>query len=487
MKGPRYLSALILASLLLIGTTGVAYAAPEGGADPPPLALVLYALAFLLPVGLLLVAWGGIPPERGGTVAPLGLLALGLALVGYLATGFAFQFGGAAFLTDDPGLAALVRYWSPVRGTEGLNWGMIGLEGFFLSGPVATPQALALFLSQLPLVMTAVLVPLLALPAGVRPLLRVVTGLGVAALTYPLVGNWGLGGGWLANLGRTMQLGHGLVDFGGVGTLFLLSGATALSAGLAFRSPPEGRPYEGRHREGRRADSGPPMPPAHLPLLANLGLFLALVGWLALGAANPLYADRPGLHWPLIALNGLTGLAGGALITQLYSWFTTARLDPLMAPRGGVAGLVAIAPAAPFLPTWSAFLVGAMAGLIFPVLLYVLEENLGLPDEAASLATYGGAALWGLLAVGLLASGHYGVGWNGVGLQEFAGVPGQGVTGYLAAPGFRADGGQFTAQLVGVAAIGGLGFLVPWGLFALRRLITRRPASQPHQSTTPSS
>ena len=53
-----------------------------------------------------------------------------------------------------------------------------------------------------------------------------------------------------------------------------------------------------------------------------LGL-IAATGWLALGLVNPLYAEtRDTLNWYLVAVNGLAGIAGGALLAQLYSWFT---------------------------------------------------------------------------------------------------------------------------------------------------------------------
>ena len=52
----------------------------------------------------------------------------------------------------------------------------------------------------------------------------------MAVFIYPLIGNWGWGGGWLANLGRSMQWGNGLVDYAGSGIIHMTGGAMALAS-----------------------------------------------------------------------------------------------------------------------------------------------------------------------------------------------------------------------------------------------------------------
>jgi Amt family ammonium transporter len=290
-----------------------------------------------------------------------------------------------------------------------------------------------------------------------------------------LAGHWVSGGGWLAHLGQTLALGHGLIDFAGAGTVFLLGGASALAASLVFgrrQEPPAQEPVS--------------MPPAQYPLLAALGALLAAAGWLALGLNNPLYAQRgAALDWSLVALNGLAGLAGGTLLAQLYSWFSSGRFDPLMGARGALAGLIAVSAGAPFLPTWAALLSGAVAGLLLPLAVYGVDRLLNLDDATAAIATYGLPGLWGLLAVALFADGRWGQGWNGV-----AGLPGQGVSGLLVASGLQADSGQLGAQVWGAIALLLLGFMLPWGalklaagLFSLRRPATRR-GPQPTAAAT---
>ncbi len=439
----------LLAALILLLYVSLAWADQATSATEAN-ALLALALAFLFPTGLTLLAWSAWPADRADEVAVLAPLALVLALVGYLALGFGFHFGGAAFISDDEGLAALARFFSLARGDDSAAWGFAGLEGFFLSGDAATRAAVQLFVSQLPLVTAVTLIVMLALPRRTPPLAQMMAGLVASAITYPLAGHWVSGGGWLAHLGHTLSLGHGLVDYVGAGAVFLSSGATALAASLVF----------GSHQEPSEPDA---MPPAQFPLLAGLGALLAAVGWIALGPLNPLYAQAGEvINWPLAALNGLAGLAGGALTAQLYSWAATGRFDPLMGPRGALAGLAALSAGAPFVPTWAALLVGAVAGLLLPLAVYSVNRFLRRDDVTVAIAVYGLSGFWGLLAVGLFADGRWGQGWNG-----FAGLPEQGVSGLLAAPGLQADAGQLGAQVWGGAALFALGFLLPWGIFKL--------------------
>ncbi|MGD9100805.1 MAG: hypothetical protein PVF45_10025, partial [Anaerolineae bacterium] len=208
-------------------------------------------------------------------------------------------------------------------------------------------------------------------------------------------------------------------------------------------------------------DEPPSMPLAQSPLLAGMGALLAATGWIALGPVNPLHAQIGAvINWPLVALNGLAGLAGGALTAQLYSWLAGGRFDPLMGARGALAGLVALSAGAPFVPTWAALLTGAIAGLLLPLAIYTFDHALRLDNTPVAITAYGLSGFWGLLAVALFADGRWGQGWNGV-----SGPNGQGISGLLLAP--QADGGQLGAQVWGGLALFVLGFLLPWGLFKL--------------------
>ncbi len=410
-------------------------------------------LGYLIPVGLFLLAWGGMEPRRARRSATVGALALALAALGYLAVGFAFHLGGARVVSDQPGLEGLDWLFA---GEGKLNWGIVGLKGFFLTDGAATPEALALFVTYLPPVTTAVLLLVLSLYGRARIWQVAIGGLVVAAVLFPLAACWVWGGGWLANLGITLRRGHGFVDHAGSGVVYLLGGMAALGAlvGMGQRLP--------------RSEPGEPeeMPPAHFPLLANLGALLFGLGWLGWSLSLPFHVAGATLNLPRIATNGLLAGAGAILVSQTYCWLTVGRADALMSARGTAAGFVAISAGAPFVPPWAALVTGAVAGLLLPLGVYLVERVLRLPDETATVALGIAGGLWGSLAVALFADGCWGQGWNGVGMDEYRTVAGQGVTGFLPAAGLIGDGpGQLIAQLAGLGAIGLLAFLVGWLMF----------------------
>jgi Amt family ammonium transporter len=278
----------------------------------------------------------------------------------------------------------------------------------------------------------------------------------LGSLIYPVVGNWTWGGGWLANLGSNLGMGHGLVDAGGSGQAVLVGAGAALAALLVFRNnsasegPDAARVAEPETNEVPDTDpqgSGEdelvpdesetvPMPPVHLPLLGLLGASLMVIGWLGTVFLTHLPTAVDTVP-AVMAVNLVLGALGGALTAGLYSWFTTSHLNPLMSARGLVAGLVVVAAGAPFMPPWSAMAAGLIIGLILPPLIYLFDRVLRLDDTASALATFGLPALLGLLLLALVASGGYGVGW------------------------------QMQAQLVGAAAIFVWSFGLSWLLMQI--------------------
>ena len=408
--------------------------------------LLAAALALLAPWGLVLIFASALPEGEARQAALTPLAAFTLALVGYLATGFALHYGGIGLKIDHADLNALIWEWSALSEEWGSTWGMAGLAGFFLRG-AATPVVYALFLSALPWATMATLLPMAALRGRAPAVVVAVFGVLTAFIVYPVVGNWVQGGGWLANLGFNLGLGHGYVDFGGA-SLFLLGGGVILAGILIFL-----------RREPRSA--GPrDLPPIHLPLLAIVGIGLLLVGSTGWLLGGPL-TDWTQVIAPEAVVHALLAAAGGGLASLVYTWFVANHPDPLLGARGVVAGWVAGLAAAPFVSPAAALLIGLVGGLLMVLTTYVVDHRLRLQDPGGLLAMCAVPALWGILAVGFFADGSAGAGYNGVGLDEYLGIAGQGVTGLFAGQGFVADRpGQFLAQAIGAAVVFLLGFLL---------------------------
>jgi len=465
------LRSVLFGLLLFVVLSGACWAAPgrapETLAPPTSWTLLTSMLSFLVPIGFLLLAIGGLEAEaaRQATLAGMGALALGM--VGYFATGFAFQFGGIGLVQRGGGLEGLIWEWSALDLSWGTGWGMAGVHGFGLTGGASTAGALSLFFSQLPWVMTATLVLLLTLRGRTPAPVAAIGGLLMSALIYPVAGNWVLGAGWLANLGTNLGLGHGFVDFAGSSNVHLLGASTAAAAILVFLS----------RRPRGELGQPVPLPPVHLPILAVSGVGLLFIGTLAWSFSSPL-VDWSTLQAERVAVNLALSAGTGALLPLAYTWFTTTRPDPLMAARGASAAIIAVCAGAPFLPPLAALCLGAVVGLLVPLACYLVDHILRWNDPAAALAVHGLGGVLGLIAVGLLADGGAGRGWNGVGASEYLGLSGQGVSALWVAEGFVPDWpGQLAAQAIGLVAVAFFGFAIAglaFGPLAAMATILRR-------------
>ncbi len=414
------------------------------------LQVFMAALGWLLPVGILLIVASGMDEEDARESTLTFLLAAGITALLYFAYGFALQFGGVGIRYRTEGLSGLVWLWTPLDLKWGTGWGMAGIRGFGLLPPAATPEAYALFLAFLPRAVTAAAIPLLLL----RRRAPLWASLGGALLSggvlYPLVGCWLWGDGWLSNLGRNLGLGHGFVDLAG-SSLFLAAGAVSLAAMQAVL--PRKAPSAGDAE----------LPPVHLPLLAGLGAAMVLVGGVGWTLANPLLS---GVSPVMIATDGILAALAGAFLPSLYLWFVRGGADPLMASRGLVAGWVAGAASFGFVPAWAAVVIGAVAGAMVPLVTFLVDHVARWDDPVGTVSAFLIPAVWGLLALGIFADGGHGVGWNGIGVESYLGVPGEGVSGLVTALGNKPDWpGQELAQVTGGSAVLLLAFFLGLLLF----------------------
>jgi Amt family ammonium transporter len=415
-------------------------------------------VALLLPAGLILILVAGLAGWRPAKAAVTGLGALALAAVTFWACGFAFHLGGVGLVTPLPGLEGLVWEWaSPLN----LDWGVLGLRGFFLLDDAATPTATLFYLAFLTPLAVATILPLVSLRDRLPGWMAALVGLLVSALIYPIAGNWFSGGGWLMHTGETLGQGHGYVDMTGLSTAAAVGGLTALLGALILgrRLPPL--------PDGER----PVVPPVYLPVMAVLGALLAAVGAMGLAGANPA-VTQSGLVTPRAAVNLILGAAAGTLIPSLYTWFTTGAADSLMAARGALAGILAVMAAMAFIPPWAALVLGVVAGLLVPLAVFLVRYVLRIDDPSGAISVGLVGGVLGVLAPGLFSDGLLGLGWNGTGIETYLGVTGQGVTGLFPAPGWAPDWpGQMNAQLVGLAAITAMTAALAASLFVLLKVL----------------
>lgn len=417
---------------------------------------------YLVPLAVLLLAAGAVEERRTARAATVALVSFALVMIVYGAFGFGFQFGGIGLINDADGLQVLVREWSPLDTVLGSGWGILGLDAFGINFLFVNQDITNLYLYHAALAATAVLMPVLALAARVRSRVLVIGGALLGIFFYPMAANWVWGGGWLQQFGLTTTLGHGMVDFAGSGAVFMFGGLATLGAllGYGVRS----------HTQVTTSANIPEFPSAHLPLFMILGAFLFMIGASVIVFGDPFQIQN--LPATQIQLNLVNAAMAGLVIATLYGWFVSGEPSAMLAARGAVAGVVAVAASLPFIPAWAALVIGGVAGLLLPLSTYVIERWIRADDQALLVPTFGVAGLWGLLALAIFADGTYGIGWNKTGINQYLGVAGQGVTGIFAQAGFVPDSpGQMEAQFFGVLAIGLLAFLSSFAVFfTLRRI-----------------
>lgn len=448
----------IALGMLVLAYPAIAQAEPSQGERVLP-----YLATWLLPLGLSFLAVGGSHPSRAHHAATALPLAMALAVGSYYVCGFALQFGGVGLVSDDPDFARLLAEWSPLDLKLGPGWGLVGLRGFLLSEEVVQGEGLWLFISQLALVTTAALLPLVTLNGRVPRLPMVVLAGVTAAVCYPLMGNWVRGGGWLSQLGLTLGWGHGYVDFG-MTSLFLVGGAAALAGLVTFRRASAAETPGGAD-EATPAPELPRLPPAYLPLHVLLGGFMALGGWMVTVMHQPLIPMVGAM--PALLTRALLAAGGAALASLLYGWLVRGDPDPALAGRAMLAAMVATGAGLPFLPLGVVVVLGILVGLALAPLMYLVERTLGLDDPAASVSVALFPAVAGLLAVGLLANGRTGAAWNLADATLVGGLAPRSALTHLGATGVNAGAGQLWAQMAGVAALLVLGGVMPLALVGL--------------------
>lgn len=124
------------------------------------------------------------------------------------------------------------------------------------------------------------------------------------------------------------------------------------------------------------------------------------MGWFGFNAGSALAAD--GLATNAFVVTN-TAAATAALSWILCEWVVKGKPTVLGAATGGVAGLVAITPAAGFVGPLSAITIGMGAG-VFCYSACNLKTKVGYDDALDVVGVHGIGGVWGALATGLFAS-----------------------------------------------------------------------------------
>ncbi len=446
----------------LVATTATAWASPTDAGGIPPgdelthgeislnLMFILLGavLVIFMQAGFALVETGFCRAKHAAHVVSTNFAIFGLGFIGFFCVGYAFMFGGYSFPNlfgyDNAIGSALIG-----SGNGVLLW----KGGFFLGGGAYDVAVLGFFLYMVAFMDTVATIPTGAMAERWKWNSFVVWGLFCGAFYYPLFGAWTWGGGWLAKLGVSADMGHGYVDFAGSGVVHMMGGAAAL-AGCLVLGP----------RLGKYGPDGKPrsMPGHHIPM-AMLGTFILLFGWFGFNAASTFGATDN--RFAVVAANTAIAGAFGAIIAMFWVQLRSKahKPDPGMMANGMLAGLVAITAPCAFVQPWAAMVIGIIAGIVVVESVWFIEKR-GIDDPVGAISVHGVCGAFGVLAVGIFSDGSYGGDWN------LTGSATTNIWGVL----YGGDGaGQLAAQAMGVATIAVVMFSIAYAFFKIQNALTK--------------
>ena len=194
-------------------------------------------------------------------------------------------------------------------------------------------------------------------------------------IVYAPVAHWVWGGGWIGDVG------DGALDFAGGTVVHINAGVAAVAAAWLI---------------GKRRDPGPE--PHNVPYVI-LGAALLWFGWFGFNAGSGLAADGVDVNAFLVTN---TAAAAAALTWGVISQIQTGRMSAVGVASGAVAGLVAITPASGYVGVYGALAIGAGAGLLCYIAVY-LRTKIQVDDALEVFAVHGVGGIWGAIATGIFA------------------------------------------------------------------------------------
>ncbi|BCB03000.1 ammonium transporter [Bacillus sp. KH172YL63] len=344
----------LLALSLFSGTTAFA-AAPTAESVQASIdslwVMIAAVLVFFMHAGFAMVETGFTRAKNSLNILMKNFLTVAIASVLYFLIGFAFMFGSS-------------------------SGGLIGLDGFFLSGR----EDIGFFLFQSVFAATCATIISGAVAERMKLGSYILLTVAMTGIIYPIVGHWVWGGGWLSELG--------FVDFAG-STVVHLTGAAGAFMTVIFLGA----------RIGKYSKGNTNVIPGHNIPIGALGVFILWFGWFGFNGGSSLAAD-PTLV-PHVITTTLFSASAAILSSAFYTLFRFKRIDPSLTLNGALGGLVGITAGCANVSLTGSLIIGLTAGVILVEAVTFIDSKLKVDDPVGAIAVHGICGVWGTIAVGL--------------------------------------------------------------------------------------
>ena len=209
----------------------------------------------------------------------------------------------------------------------------------------------------------------------------------ISALIYPIEAHWIWGGGWLAQLG--------FHDFAGSCAIHMVGGISAL-IGAKILGPRIGKFTRDKSGNVVKVNAFP----GHSIALGALGVFILWFGWYGFNGAAATSIAQLGS----IFLTTTVAPAVATVVCMVFTWAKYGKPDVSMCLNASLAGLVAITASCDVTDAFGAVVIGAVAGLLVVLGVWLLDHVLRVDDPVGAVAVHCMNGIWGTLAVGLFAT-----------------------------------------------------------------------------------
>jgi Amt family ammonium transporter len=196
---------------------------------------------------------------------------------------------------------------------------------------------------------------------------------------YAPIAHWVWGGGWLQSLG--------VEDFAGGLVVHISAGVSALTAAVVL----------GKRKGITKSDE---VRPNNVPFVI-LGAAILWFGWFGFNGGSALAANEIAVQ---ALVNTNMAAAAAAVTWMMVDWSRKGKPSAVGISIGAVAGLVAITPAAGFVSTTPAILIGLGAGVISNFVANWRASRNIFDDSLDVFACHGAGSMWGVFATGVFAS-----------------------------------------------------------------------------------